>query len=228
MTVRRPPFAVGGALSSVGLVGAVVLTGCTGDGDGGGSAAPPPASTTAAVPAPSTTPGPPPYELPTSCGALLTLSQIDEALGSTLPGETTFTVGTPEPAIDRTGRITCGFGVVPASDVAGAGPPLLELSVFTYTDATAAADRVEATVAAQQSRGVRSEPATVPGADAVLLTGPDGATLVATVAARTYSLSIVPGILDATATPPALTQLAGQVVVADGGPVSTGSTAPTG
>ena len=228
MTVRRPPNPVGGALSLVGLVGTVVLTGCTAGGDGGGSAAPPAASTTSAAPATTTTPGPPPYELPTSCGALLTLSQIDDALGSTLPGETTFTVGTPEPAIGRTGRITCGFGVIPATDVAGAGAPLLELSVFTYTDATAAADRVEATVAAQQSRGVRSEPATVPGADAVLLSGPEGATLIATVAERTYSLSMVPGILDAVTTPPALAQLVGQVLVADGGPASSGSAAPTG
>jgi len=232
MTVRRPPVPVGGALSWLGLVGCLVLTGCSGDeGDDGGTAAPPPSSTSAA-PTTASSSAPPAYELPTSCAALLTLSQIDAALGSALPGETTYTVGTAEPGIGRTGRITCGFGVVPATDTAGAGSPLLELSVFTYTDAAAAADRVAATVAAQQSQGVRSEDAVVPGADAVLLTGVDGATLVATVAARTYSLSMVPGILDAAATPPALAGLMGTVLTADApepaDTSATGSPAPTG
>jgi len=226
---------VGGALSLVGLVGCVVLAGCSGgdDADGSGSTTSAPSSTSAA-PTTTHTSAVPVYELPTSCAALLTLSQIDGALGSSLPGETTYTVGTAEPGIGRTGRITCGFGVVPATDTTGAGSPLLELSVFTYTDPAAAADRVTATVEAQQSRGVRSEDAAVPGADAVLLTGPDGATLVATVEARTYSLSMVPGILDAGATPPALVRLMEQVLTADGpeptapsGPsVSTGPTGP--
>jgi hypothetical protein len=236
MTVRRPPVPGGRRLSLVGVVGCAVLTGCTGGGDGGSgpASAPTPSPTTTAA----TTGATPPYALPTSCSALLTLSQIDAALGSRLPGETTYTVGTAEPSIARTGRVTCGFGVVPATDTAGAGSPLLELSVFTYTDAGAAAGRVADTVEAQQARGVRSEDASVPGADAVLLTAADGATLIATVEARTYSLSLVPGILDAAVTAPALQQLMSAVLAADGPteatstpPTTTGSTgssAPTG
>jgi len=229
MTVRRPPTRVGGALSFVGLVGSVVLTGCS------GPEPTPVAAPASSAPAPTTsapaTTAAPVYELPGGCAGLLTLRQIDAALGTPLPGETRFTAGTAEPAIGRTGRITCGFGVVPASDDAGAGDPLLQLSVFTYTDEQAAADRVDATVDAQQAQGVRFDEAVVPGASAVLLTGPDEATLVATVGSRTYSLSLVPGILDETGTPPALQQLMGDVLAADAPEPTTaasGSASPSG
>jgi hypothetical protein len=229
--VRRPPPGGGGPRSFVGLVGLLVLAGCSSGTDEPVAApvtstAPPP---TSAAP---TTPAAPVYELPTGCSGLLTLRQIDAALGTPLPGETRFTVGTAEPDIGRTGRITCGFGVVPASDDAGAGDPLLQLSVFTYTDEQAAADRVDATVDAQQAQGVRFDDAVVPGASAVLLTGPDEATLVATVGSRTYSLSLVPGILDEAGTQPALQQLMGDVLTADtpepsAAPSGSGQASPT-
>ena len=214
MTVRRPPTRVDGARSFVGLVGLVVLVGCS-----GGTDEPVAAPVTSSAPPPTTsapaTTAAPVYELPDGCSGLLTLRQIDDALGTPLPGETRFTVGTAEPGIGRTGRITCGFGVLPASEDAGAGDPLLQLSVFTYTDDQAAADRVDATVDAQQSQGVRFDEAVVPGASAVLLTGPEEATLIATVGSRTYSLSVVPGILDPAGTQPALQQLMGEVLTAD-------------
>ena len=123
--------------------------------------------------------------------------------------------------------------MVPATADAGAGDPLLELSVFTYTDERSAADRVDATVDAQQAKGVRFGEAVVPGASAVLLTGPEEATLIATVESRTYSLSIVPGILDEPGTLPALQQLMGDVLTADtpeptGTPTSSATASPTG
>ena len=69
---------------------------------------------------PATTTAAPVYELPGGCAELVTLGQIDAALGTPLPGETRFTLGTAEPAIGRTGRVTCGFGVVPATEDAAA------------------------------------------------------------------------------------------------------------
>ena len=230
MTVRRPPTRVGGARSFVGLVGLVVLAGCSSSPEEPVAA---PVSTSAAPSssAAPATPAPPVYELPEGCSELLTLRQVDSALGTALPGQTTFTVGTAEPEIGRTGRITCGFGVVPATDDAGAADPLMQLSVFTYTDEQAAADRVDATVDAQQARGVRFDEAVVPGASAVLLTGPDGATLIATVGTRTYSLSLVPGVLDDASTQPALQQLMGDVLTADApepAPTGSATASPTG
>jgi len=232
MTVRRPPTRVGGARSLVVLVGLVVLAGCSGSPDAAPvvvatSSAPPPSA-----PAPATTAAPV-YELPQGCSGLLSLRQIDAALGTPLPGETTFTVGTGQPEIGRTGRITCGFGVVPATEDAAAADPLMQLSVFTYTDAQAAADRVDATVDAQQAQGIRFDEAVVPGASAVLLSGPDEVTMIATVDARTYSLSLVPGILDAAGTQSALQSLMGDVLAADSpapetSPAGAAPASPTG
>ncbi|MCZ2828219.1 hypothetical protein O2W14_05150 [Modestobacter sp. VKM Ac-2986] len=226
--MRRPPTRVGGARSFVGLVGLVVLAGCSSTPDAAPvvvatSSAPPPSTS-----APATTAAPV-YELPEGCSGLLSLQQVDDVLGTPLPGETTFTVGTPEPEIGRTGRVTCGFGVLPATEDAAAGDPLLQLSVFSYTDAQAAADRVGATVDAQQAQGVRADQAVVPGSSAVLLSGPDETTLIATVDTRTYSLSLVPGVLDAPGTQTALQSLMGAVLAADSpAPEGTAGASPTG
>ncbi|MEI4270924.1 hypothetical protein TEK04_04250 [Klenkia sp. LSe6-5] len=236
MTVRRPPTRVGGALSSVGLVGAVglagvlVLGGCTGFA---GTSAPattssvpssaPSSATTASTTAATTAAA---VELPATCTDLLSTAQLDAALGARLPGTSTYVVGLPEPSIGRTGRVTCGFGVTPATATAGASDPLLEVSLLTYTDPGAATDRVAAVVAARQGQGVTAGSATVPGAQAVLFAGAADTTLVATLAERTVSLTLVPGLLDAAATRAALEQLAAAALGAGTG-TSVGSEART-
>lgn len=223
--MRRPPTRVGGARSFVGLVGLLGLVGCS-----PGTAAPAPAPTTAAgttAAATTTAPAPPAYVLPATCSELLTLTQVDAAIGARLPGETSYVVGEPEPGIGRTGRVSCGFGVTPATGTAGPSAPLLEVSVFTYTDPGAAADRVDVLVEAAAGQGVRSSPAAVPGADAVLLSAVGDTTLVATVGARTYALTLLPGLLDEPGTAAALARLAGDVVAADTpGPAGDTTTCP--
>lgn len=237
-TVRRPPTRVGGALSCVGLVGLLGVSGCAGfaGSDPAPSSAAAPTATTTAVAAPTTSAAPT-YELPATCADLLTVSEVGTALGARLPGTTTYVVGEPEPGIGRTGRVTCGYGVTPATATAGASDPLLEVSIFTYADPGAAAERVEALVDARQAEGVVGVTATVPGADAVLLSGSADTTLVATVESRTYAFTLVPGLLDATGTRTALEALAVAVVgpVADtttspssSGPAGTSSSTPTG
>ncbi|SCX50595.1 hypothetical protein SAMN03159343_2438 [Klenkia marina] len=214
MTVRRPPTRVGGALSSLGLVGLVSLTGCAGFAGSAPAAAPTTTGTTSSAPttAPATTTAVPTYELPETCAGLLTSRQLDDALGARLPGTSTYVVGTPEPGIGRTGRVTCGFGVTPATATAGASDPLLEVSVFTYTDAAAADERLEALTAVQEGHGVPAGTAAVPGAQSVLFAGPADTTLVATVEARTVSVTLVPGLLDAAGTRTALERLAAAVL----------------
>jgi len=222
MTVRRPPTRVGGALSSVGLVGLLGLAGCTGFAGSAPPAAGPttPTTTATTTAAPSTTAAPA-YELPATCAGLLTASQLDAALGARLPGTSTYVVGAPEPGIGRTGRVTCGFGVTPATDTAGASDPLLEVSVFTYTDAPAATDRLEVLIQSRQAQGVAAGAATVPGAQAVLFAGPADTTLVAVLADRTVALTLVPGLLDAAGTRTALEALAADALGT--GPAGTSS-----
>ncbi|HEV7871127.1 MAG TPA: hypothetical protein VGO95_07720 [Modestobacter sp.] len=213
MTVRRPPVPVGGALSSLGLVGLAPVGGCTGGTDGPGT--PPTAAGRSSASAAATDAEAPVYELPTSCADVVRLSQVDEALGTVLAGDSSFTEGSAEPGIGRTGRVTCGFGISPATDTSGAGDPPLELSVFSYTDVGAAADPVEAIVAAQEAQGARSEQLTVADAPGVLLSTRQDTTLVVTVQARTCSPTLLPGILDAAATSVALRRLMADVLASD-------------
>jgi hypothetical protein len=197
----------------VGLVGLLGLLGLTAGCTGFAGAAATATSATTAAPtstgAPTTTtPAAPTYELPATCSGLLTTGQLDAALGARLPGTSTYVVGAPEPGIGRTGRVTCGFGVTPATATAGASDPLLEVSLFTYRDAAAAADRLEVLTAAQEGQGVPAGAASVPGASAVLFAGPADTTLVAVLAERTVALTLVPGLRDAAGTRTALEQLA--------------------
>lgn len=226
MTVRRPPLPVGGALSLVGLMGSLALVGCSG-ADGGDAGSASPAATTTTSAAPASTTAAPAYALPESCSSLLSLSQLDDAIGVAIPGETTHTIGLAEPAVGRTGRVTCGFGVLPATDTEGATDPVLELSVFTYTDATTAADRIAATVDAQQSQGARTEELTVAGVPTVLVAGSQDSTLVARIQARTYSVTLVSGVLDPAATSTALQRLMGDVLAADAPDLAAGPGAGT-
>lgn len=211
MTVRRPPHRVGGALSCLGLAGLVGLAGCSAPSSEDSDAAPTTAGTTSAT---ATTTPPPVFELPATCADLLTVAQVTDGLGVRLPGTTSYVVGEPQPDIGRTARATCGYGVAPATATAGASDPLLEVTVFVYTDAAAAAARVEVLVDNQEQQGVRADSATVPGADAVLLSGPADTTLVATVQERTYALTLLPGLLDPPTTQTALQTLAGDAIAA--------------
>ncbi|MPQ99209.1 hypothetical protein GB931_15040 [Modestobacter sp. I12A-02628] len=236
MTVRRPPALVGGALSSVGLMGVLGLAGCTA---GGGTTAAAPSTTTPSSSAAAPTSAAPPYALPDSCNARLTVAQIEDGFGSSLAGGTSYVVGEPEPGIGRTGRVTCAFGTTPATDTAPAGPPLLELSVFTYTDAAAAADRVRATVEAQAVQGVRSDAVPLAGCAgapgeptgrATVLSSASDVTALCTVQSRTYALTFSAAVFGPDGTSPVAVRLLGTVVANDAPqPAATpGGAGPTG
>ncbi|WP_131801726.1 hypothetical protein [Klenkia soli] len=214
-------------------MGLLCLLGVSGCAGFAGATPAPPSTTAPTTTTTARTTTAPAYTLPETCAGLLTVSQVSDALGARLPGTTTYVVGEAEPGIGRTGRVTCGYGVTPATATAGASDPILEVSVFTYTDPGAAAARVEALVAARRAEGEASGAAAVPGADAVLLTGPAETTLVATVDSRTYALTLVPGLLDAPATRTALETLASVAAgtttsPSAGRPAGTSSSAPTG
>lgn len=222
MTVRRPPLRVGGALPYLGLVGLLGLVGCTASSD---STAQAPSSSSVSTSAAVTTTAAPAFELPATCADLLTVAQVTDGLGVRLPGTTSFVLGQPKPDIGRTGRVTCGYGVTAATDTAGESDPLLEVSVFVYSDPQAAADRAQAVQGSREAQGVRVDPATVPGADALLFSSPDDTTLIATVAERTYALTLVPGLLDPPGTQAALQTLAAEAIAA--GPAATSGSPAT-
>jgi hypothetical protein len=189
---RRTP---GSALALGVSAAVVVLAACTADTDPSGptETSAPPTSSSAATTA-SATATAEPVALPGNCGALLPVTDLDAALGTGLPGSVSYVRGQPLPDIGRTDRITCGYGVAIGPD-GKALPPLLEISISSYTDVPAAADRIDVTTADRQSAGDRVEAADVAGSPAVVLTGVAGTTLVFAAGASTYSLTLLPAVV---------------------------------
>ena len=143
------------------VVGAVVLAtavGCSGGGGPdpvaapSGTSAPAGATSAAATPSASATP-----ELPDGCESLLPFTDLDQALGRPLFGQTRAIAGQAQPSIGRTGRLTCHYGLPET----GRGTPPVEVGVSTYVDAASAQDRVGATVAAIRTGGGASSQASV-------------------------------------------------------------------
>lgn len=144
---------------------------------------------------------------PDNCGVLLPVTDLDAALGVGLPGSVSYVRGEPLPGIGRTDRITCGYGIVIGPD-GKAQPPLLEVSISSYTDDVAAAGRIDVTTADRQSAGDRVENTEAGGLPAVLLSGVTGTTLVLADGAWTYSLTLLMAVLPPEQTPAGLVGVA--------------------
>jgi hypothetical protein len=160
MTVR-------GSVARLVLVGVAALTAaCTSGGSDQSqagatqTAAAPSATSSAASPTPTPTPN-----LPGGCDQLLPFTDLDQALGRPLFGQSRYVVGVAEPKIGRTGRVTCQFGVA----ANGRGPALLEVGVSTYKDADSATDRIAATVAALRANAISQKTASVAGQNATMI-----------------------------------------------------------
>jgi hypothetical protein len=166
---------------------AVLAAGCTsggGSAQAGATTAAPPSSSTATSsggPTPSATP-----VLPAGCDQLLPFTDLDEALGRPLFGQSRYVRGVAEPAIGRTGRVTCQYGL--AAD--GRGPALLEVGVSTYKDAGSATARVAATVAALRGGGTSQKTATVAGQQATLIGTKTDYNLVVATDDRTVAVTV--------------------------------------
>jgi hypothetical protein len=153
------------------VVGAAVLAvavGCSSDSGDDPAAAPTATSAaptgTSAVATPSASPTP---QLPPGCESLVPFTELDQALGRPLFGQTRAIIGQAQPNIGRTGRLTCQYGL-PDS---GRGTPPVEVGVSTYVDAASAQERVAATVASIRTGGGASSQTsvTVAGVPATVL-----------------------------------------------------------
>lgn len=169
-------------------------------------------------------------KLPTGCASVLGTTELDRVLGRHLAGTTQPIRGVAEPAIGRTGRLTCRYGVRtdPRPTVSGspAVPPPsrttddmvpvdtvpVEVSLSTYRDADAASQRVDFTIHEQQATGARATDATVAGVSAILLTGQRQSTLVLSYREMTLALSMAADTVPARRTEAVATAL-GDVVM---------------
>ncbi|MGI8694978.1 MAG: hypothetical protein ACR2JK_19095 [Geodermatophilaceae bacterium] len=170
----------------------------------------------------TTTTAPPttqPVSLPDNCGALLPVTDLDASLGTALPGSVSYVRGEPLPGIGRTDRITCGYGVAVGPD-GRTQPPLLEISMASYTDEAAASDRVEDTTTDRQTAGDRVETTEVQTLPAVLLSGVAATTLVFAEANVTYSLTLLAAVLAPEQVPRGLVGVAEAVLEQAAAPTS--------
>jgi hypothetical protein len=148
------------------LVGIAALTAaCTSGGSdrpqaGGTQTAAPSATGSAATPTATPTPN-----LPAGCDQMLPFTDLDQALGRPLFGQSRYVLGVAEPAIGRTGRVTCQFGLA----ANGHGPALLEVGVSTYKDADSATSRISASVVALRANATSQKTATVAGQQATMV-----------------------------------------------------------
>lgn len=196
-----------------------LLLGCSGEGEP--VSAPTPEATptvtepaappeTAAATSPSPTPpastDPP---LPADCSELLLSTAIQEAIGVTFEGRTTFLRTAPDEGSGRLGRVTCGYGVVGEEDGEDGegdgggggeddgeggeeGPPVVQASVIAYPDAQEALSRLDATVVRAQADGSTAESvelADFPGTTAFLLSDQESASIVAARGQYTYVIA---------------------------------------
>ncbi len=117
---------------------------------------------------------------------MLPFTDLDQALGRPLFGQTVFTKGVAQPSIGRTGRVTCGYGV-PNN---GRGVPPVEVGVSTYKDVESATSRVEATVSQLRAIGASQRAATVSGLPATALSTGSSFTVLLAQGSRTIAVTV--------------------------------------
>jgi hypothetical protein len=167
-----------------------VVAGCSSGGDDT-----PQAAATTTTPAPSgsgsagsTAPTPTPTpNLPAGCDAMLPFTDLDQALGRPLFGETRYVVGVAQPSIGRTGRITCQYGLARG----GKGPAPVEVGASTYKDTTSATERVAATVAALRASARSQATATIAGQSATVIGTVASFTAVVAQGNRTVAVTVL-------------------------------------
>jgi hypothetical protein len=199
----------GAAQVVVALAAAAAVAGCSSTPST--SSAPPPSGSASGSGSGSATPGPTATSsapaLPQVCSDVLPLIDLDQALGTPLTGRTDQIEGVPEPKINRTGRITCRFGILTDPRTKKAKPAKIEVGVSTYTDEAAAKDRVESTIVSLRGDGATPHPVTANGVEANVLTGAGVGTFVCATGNRTVVVTLAPKVVPGAKTIDALTKV---------------------
>lgn len=166
----------------------LVAAGCSGDDEPAAPATATPTTAPSSGEPEAGTPTPSPtVALPGGCDSLLPFTDLDRALGRPLFGETAFVKGVAQPSINRTGRVTCRYGLPRG----GRGAAPVEVGVSTYTDVESATRRVQATVSEQRGQGASQADATVSGLPATILGSRTAFTVVLAQGSRTIAVTLL-------------------------------------
>lgn len=138
---------------------------------------------------------------------MIPITTVINAIDRRLSGGARYLAAAAVESSGRTGRVTCSYGV-PDAD----GEPVVEVSLITYVDASAAGDRIELTVASAHAEGDTVTPQDVAGRPGYVLQGADGASLVLADGPRTVVVTVRPDVVAAAAPGSALEQIATAVL----------------
>lgn len=175
---------------------AVSIAGCTSDAKRApkpGSSASKPTLTPPSSITPSATPSTAVRALAGDCSTILSLDQVETALGKPVVGHTAFIVNIPEPKIGQLARVNCRYGIgtsVKKGKRTIVPPPKVEVSVSLYSTDKQASARVADTVAAWRDSGARQIDVLVGPDDGTLLIGYGDPLLVVAHGQRTAAVTV--------------------------------------
>jgi hypothetical protein len=152
-----------------------------------GGPSPSPSATPSSTPSGSPTPSGTAAPLPETCADVLTLDEMDSAVGHALPGQTVYIKGQAEPKINRTGRITCRYGVHKAANHTVVP---VEVGISGYANADAAASRLRFTVNKQRNNGATPTDVSLGDTQGTVLVAGDNALLIFAKGTTTVALSV--------------------------------------
>lgn len=129
-----------------------------------------------------------------NCYSLLSLYDVQRAVGQRISGTTAFIVGLPDKNIGRLTYLNCRYGI-PATPSGVTAIPQIEIGVALYSSSAQAERRATGTIEDYVANGATSTQVSVAGHPGVILTGGSGSgysipLLVASSGQRTVAVSI--------------------------------------
>ena len=188
-------------------LGMLVLAGCS---SAPRTQAPPPQIPKITAPTtPSRTPVMVDRALPDDCELVVTAERMNQVLGQELPGEPKLIIGIPEPAIGKTAKIDCYYGI-PEGKELQANAVVVGLS--TYVDELTARTRVTESLEAERQDGSSVTEVDVGKQKASMVSGKDQRLLVGSLGKTTFVVKARPGLLPDDKLPAVLATLAQQAM----------------
>lgn len=120
--------------------------------------------------------------LPANCALMIPGNQLDAAVGVPVSAKLNLVIGEALPAIGRTGRTTCGYGIPVGSTYP------VEISLSSYTTVQQAKARVTVTITDAEQQGVGSTSVPAGGVDGSYIPFPSGGLVVAS--SGIYSVAV--------------------------------------
>jgi hypothetical protein len=149
--------------------------------------------------------------VPKSCSVIAAAADVDQVVGHQLVGSMNQVVGIPQPAINRTGRLDCYYGI-PAGQPLTAG--VVSIGIASYTDPQSAQHRTTLTVNSARNAGATTSDVQVGSDHAVLVAGAQTQELVLSVGNLTILISANNGVFAAGTVGPQLVKLAQRALAA--------------